>query len=274
MAEKLPLLPPFHQVSADGGVYFLEINPNCGVLYPPGQHGSADFILGIDPAASHAAFLDAIIEAALARRRGGQAAVVEAYVAGSGGYGLYAARDLAEGELLVKREGREHVLLLAVGERRRWWEAARQQMQQGMDLGDGRATQAAACPCVGSSLLIEPTSYPISDDVWAACNSSATERWLPNHSCDPNSWLDGLDLLARRPVSKGQQVTLDYATLYGPELVPQPCGCSSVGCRGSVGPRDYLLPALLASYGTHVSPYVAGKQGAAAATASGATAST
>lgn len=37
------------RVDERGEVYLLEINPNCGVLYPPGLHGSADYILSLDP---------------------------------------------------------------------------------------------------------------------------------------------------------------------------------------------------------------------------------
>lgn len=31
---------------------FLEMNPNCGVFYPPDAQGSADTILTLDPQAS------------------------------------------------------------------------------------------------------------------------------------------------------------------------------------------------------------------------------
>lgn len=32
-----------------GKVYFLEINPNCGIFYPKDAMGSADYILSHDP---------------------------------------------------------------------------------------------------------------------------------------------------------------------------------------------------------------------------------
>ena len=51
-------------------MYLLEINPNCGVLYPPGLHGSADYILQLDPGHGHMAFIDAILEGG---RTGGRA---------------------------------------------------------------------------------------------------------------------------------------------------------------------------------------------------------
>jgi hypothetical protein len=38
--------------------------------------------------------------------------------------------------------------------------------------------------------------------------------WDPiNHSCDPNTWLDGgLNTVARRAVKRGDELTIDYAT--------------------------------------------------------------
>jgi hypothetical protein len=32
-----------------GNIYFLEINPNCGIFYPMNAYGSADVILSLDP---------------------------------------------------------------------------------------------------------------------------------------------------------------------------------------------------------------------------------
>ncbi len=37
------------RINKDGVPQFLELNPNAGVLYPPGQYASADFILQHDP---------------------------------------------------------------------------------------------------------------------------------------------------------------------------------------------------------------------------------
>lgn len=56
-------------MDGDGRIFLLEINPNCGILYPPGMHGTADFILTLDDAHGHMTFIDAIIETALLRHR-------------------------------------------------------------------------------------------------------------------------------------------------------------------------------------------------------------
>jgi D-alanine-D-alanine ligase len=55
------------RMDAAGNLYMLEINPNCGVLYPPSEPGSADWILLSDPR-GHAGFIDLIFRGALKRR--------------------------------------------------------------------------------------------------------------------------------------------------------------------------------------------------------------
>ncbi len=57
-----------YRMNGQGEVFMLEINPNCGVFYPPHEPGSADFILLNDPR-GHAGFLDLILRNALKRRR-------------------------------------------------------------------------------------------------------------------------------------------------------------------------------------------------------------
>ncbi len=54
-------------------------------------------------------------------------------------------------------------------------------------------------------------AYGISEEVWVTW-SEDPERWLPiNHSCDPNTWFEGLDHTARRTIKRGEQITADYA---------------------------------------------------------------
>jgi D-alanine-D-alanine ligase len=61
------------RMNAAGELFLLEINPNCGVFYPPEAPGTADDILSLDPG-GHAAFVDLLLRGALARyvRRGGR----------------------------------------------------------------------------------------------------------------------------------------------------------------------------------------------------------
>ena len=56
------------RVDAAGTAFMLEINPNCGVYYPPSDAGSADLCLLHDPE-GHAGFTRLLIRAALRRRQ-------------------------------------------------------------------------------------------------------------------------------------------------------------------------------------------------------------
>jgi D-alanine-D-alanine ligase-like ATP-grasp enzyme len=56
------------RIDAAGNVYFLEINANCGIFYPPDAQGTADIILAKDPAQA-SGFASLMIDAALARSR-------------------------------------------------------------------------------------------------------------------------------------------------------------------------------------------------------------
>ena len=55
------------RVDRDGTPFMLEINPNCGVYYPPEDAGSADLCLLHDPE-GHAGFTRRLIRAAMHRR--------------------------------------------------------------------------------------------------------------------------------------------------------------------------------------------------------------
>ena len=55
------------RVDAGGTPFFLEINPNCGVYYPPTDPGSADLCLMQDPA-GHEGFTRQLVRAAFARQ--------------------------------------------------------------------------------------------------------------------------------------------------------------------------------------------------------------
>jgi D-alanine-D-alanine ligase len=56
------------RVDTAGTPHMLEINPNCGVYYPPTDPGSADLCLARDPA-GHEGFTRQIVAAAFARHR-------------------------------------------------------------------------------------------------------------------------------------------------------------------------------------------------------------
>jgi uncharacterized protein len=76
-----------------------------------------------------------------------------------------------------------------------------------------------------------------------------------NHSCDPNLWhRDATTVIARRDISPGEEVTIDYATHTGVETWSMNCRCDTPLCRGVVTGDDWRLSRLQAAYGTHWSP--------------------
>ncbi len=216
------------RMDQDGRLFMLEINANCGIFYPASDPGSADVILANDPA-GHRGFLDMILAAAFARQRARARPWALRYVEGEG-YGLYATRDIARGEAIEVHEERP-VQLVTRRHIERNWDAERRR-------------------CIGEY------AYPISDEVWAMWSDNPDE-WKPiNHSCDPNAWFDGLNLAARRPIARGAQITLDYATFVTDGLESFTCRCAAADCRGTIGGDDHLLPFIDERYGEHISDHV------------------
>lgn len=217
------------RMDADGGLYLLEINPNCGIFYPQYSWGSADMILSFDPV-GHRGFLERILTAALRRREARQPRFDIRYVPGVG-YGMFAARDLRAGELVDPHEERAHHLVTRQHVVRSWGP-----VQQGW---------------------FGQYAWPLGDDTHVIWDPDPM-RWKPiDHSCDPNAWLEGLDLVARRDIPRGEQITMDYATFCGDAMSPFPCRCGAAACRGTIAGTDWAQPFVSERYGRHVSDWVA-----------------
>lgn len=221
------------RVDADGRIFMLEINANCGVYFKPEDAGSADFCLLNDPR-GHEGFTRAVVAAALARhkRRVRRWKVTPR----NGAYSLVARRDIAEGELILGFEGEAHTVASLSHIERSWgpeeqrwfWEYA----------------------------------WPLTDELWVTW-SRDPDDWTPiNHACEPNAWFEGLDVVARRPLAKGEEITLDYATFYNERMTSFECVCGAPECRGTIRGRDYL-EGFVSRYGDHVSDYVRTKRNGA-----------
>lgn len=221
------------RMDSSGDIYILEINPNCAILYTPPEQNSADFMLMNDPEGHHG-FLERIFRAALARRDRLQPNWFVRYNP-KRGYGLYARRKITEGETILRHEKRPHTLVSLEHVRKHW-----PQEQQ----------QLFAC-----------RSYPLTDDVWVVPSDNPAE-WTPiNHACEPNAWWQGLDIIARQPISNGEEITLDYATFHNEQMPEFACACGTPSCRKIIRGTDYLLP-FVERYGEHVTGFVKQKRSA------------
>ncbi|MBX3011107.1 MAG: SET domain-containing protein-lysine N-methyltransferase [Caldilineaceae bacterium] len=214
-----------------GELFILEINPNCGVFYPPEAMGSADLALSHD-SRGHQHFVDAIIRAAF-RRAHKKPKKWQVVLNAAQQVGVYANNAMAVGEIIDELEEQPQ-LLVSRRQVHTHWNAQRQQW-------------------------FARYAYPLTDELYVLW-SNDPGQWKPlNHSCDPNTWFDGLNLVARRAIAPGEALTIDYGTFHN-ELMPAfTCSCGAPTCRGLIQGRDYQQP-FIAAYGAHVSDYVWQKQ--------------
>ena len=219
------------RVDANDDVYFLEINPNCGIFYPPRDYGSADHILAKD-IFGHWGFIKLILECALQAHQRRQKKYKIRY-SKSHGYGLQALEDLEPGDIIQDCEEKPHTLVSKLFVKKNWDEPKKS--------------------------WFHSNAYPVSDGLFVIWSNDPKE-WRPiDHSCNPNSWLDGLNLVARRSICRGEAITMDYATFCGDNMKAFACNCGSRNCRGEIKPTD-CLESFIDVYGDHVSDYVLRKR--------------
>jgi D-alanine-D-alanine ligase-like ATP-grasp enzyme len=194
------------RLGADGELYFLEINFSCSVFYSDGYEGSADHVLRHD-GLGQAGFAAHIIAEGIARHR----RTVRPYAMRGNaiaGYGIFATRAIAAGEVVWRGEERPHRLVTRAHVDASWSDEHRR--------------------------LLRRYGYPVADGVYAFWSANPAE-WAPqNHSCSPNTAMDGLNLVALRDVADGEELTLDYADLLDADSESFDCHCGAPGCRGRV----------------------------------------
>ncbi len=204
------------RVNDKGEIYFLEINFTCSVFYKDGYEGSADFILKFD-GIGQAGFLRHMIAEGIARHRRKKKPFV---MKGNSiaGYGIYASRDIKEGEIIFKGEGRAQRIITKRFVEKNWNEEEK--------------------------LHFRRYAYPVSEELFILWDEDPSE-WAPqNHCCEANTAFDGLNVLALRNISKDQELTLDYADFLDENMEPFDCRCGAASCRGIInGPSGNSLTA-------------------------------
>jgi D-alanine-D-alanine ligase-like ATP-grasp enzyme len=221
------------RVDATGRTFMLEINPNCGLYYPPTDPGSADLILLHDPA-GHTGFTRQIVDAAL-RRHARRNRSWRVLPRPGGDYGIFATRSIAPGErVLTFEEHAHHLVTLSHVEAT--WDALHKEW-------------------------FTRYAWPLTDEVWVTW-SEDPEAWRPlNHSCEPSAWLEGLDVVARRPIGAGEEITVEYATFYDERMPAFECACGAPTCRGTIRGSD-CLEDFVDAYSDHVSDHIRRKRAA------------
>ncbi|WP_276504147.1 SET domain-containing protein-lysine N-methyltransferase [Terrimonas pollutisoli] len=194
------------RVNDNNEIYFLEINFTCSVFYTDGYEGSADFILRFDEAGQKG-FLEHIIEEGIARHRRKKKpyAMKGNSIAG---FGIYASRNIRKGDIIFTGEEKAQRIVTRRFVERNW-----DKEQQ---------------------LHFRRYAYALSEEVFVLWDEDPSE-WAPqNHSCDANTGLDGLNVIALRNISRNEELTLDYSQFLNETMEPFECKCGSVNCKGEI----------------------------------------
>lgn len=194
------------RVNNKNEIFFLEINFTCSVFYKDGYEGSADYILKCD-GIGQAGFLKKIIDEGIARHQRKQKKYTMKGNA-IAGYGIYATQNIAANDLIFRGEGMEQRIITRNYVERYW--------------------------NVKEKETFRKYAYPLSKEVFLLWDNNPS-GWAPqNHSCDPNTTYEGLNVVALRNITKGEELTLNYATFLDENMEPFNCQCGSANCCGLV----------------------------------------
>lgn len=194
------------RVDETGEIYFLEINFTCSVFYKDGYEGSADYVLKFD-GIGQAGFLRHIIKEGIARH---QRKKKPYFMKGNSiaGFGIYATRKIRTGEKIFEGEGCSQRIITKRYVEKNWSE--------------------------DDKLHFRRYAYPVSEELFILWDEDPS-NWAPqNHSCDPNTAFDGLNVIALRDIDQQEELTLDYTSFLDENMEPFKCNCGSVNCRGLI----------------------------------------
>ncbi|TSA43381.1 MAG: SET domain-containing protein-lysine N-methyltransferase [Chitinophagaceae bacterium] len=187
-------------------IYFLEINFTCSVFYKDGYEGSADYILKHD-GFGQSAFLRHIIAEGIARHQRKQK---KYHMKGNSiaGYGIYSTQNIICNEVIFNGEQMSQRIVTRRYVEQKW--------------------------NVKEKEIFRKYAYPLSKEVFLLWDNDPA-GWAPqNHSCNPNTAYDGLNVIATREITKGEELTLDYASFLDEYMEPFNCQCGSPNCCGLI----------------------------------------
>ena len=124
------------------------------------------------------------------------------------GFGIYATRSIRKGEVIFTGEGKAQRIVTKRFVDKNWNEEQK--------------------------LNFRRYAYGLSEEVFVLWDEDPSE-WAPqNHSCDANTGLDGLNVIALRNIARHEELTLDYAQFLDEHMEPFQCRCGSGNCRGEI----------------------------------------
>ena len=194
------------RMNEKGELFFLEINFTCSVFYSNGYEGSADYILKYDGIGQQN-FLHHIIQEGIERHKNKQL-IYEMKGNAIAGYGIYAKRNIVKNEIIFKGEEKSQRIVTKKFVEENWNEKEKENFAR--------------------------YAYPISNNVFLLWDENAT-HWAPqNHSCNPNTSYQGLNVVATKPIKQGEELTLDYASFLNESAQSFICNCNAKNCRGLI----------------------------------------
>lgn len=199
-------------------VVFLEINPNCGIMYPYGQEGSADWILRLSPEMQQKEF--AMLQMDEAMRRNDR--IKPTYARKFDpvrGYHLRSVRDIPAGTVVFQDEG--------------------------------KAVRLCTKPYVYEHFStadmedFKHNAWPIGREghFYALWNHDPAHWRNFNHSCSPNLAFAenrSLNVRALRAIAKGEELTMDYRQFMDNTMPTFKCTCNASNCEGFVTPGSLM----------------------------------
>jgi D-alanine-D-alanine ligase len=124
------------------------------------------------------------------------------------GFGIYASRKIRTGEMIFEGEGCSQRIITKRYVEKNWSE--------------------------DDKLHFRRYAYPVSEELFILWDEDPS-NWAPqNHSCDPNTAFDGLNVIALRDINQQEELTLDYASFLDENMEPFKCNCGSANCRGLI----------------------------------------
>ena len=124
------------------------------------------------------------------------------------GFGIYAIREIKYKELIFSGEASMQRLITRRYVEKNW--------------------------SVKEKEIFRKYAYPVSKEVFLLWDTDPA-NWAPqNHSCDPNTRYEGLNVVATRNIARGEELTLNYASFLDEHMEPFECRCGSPKCKGQI----------------------------------------